>query len=113
MRLTISDSDIQAKALELGLIQPGEPVPANVRSRIVAALLAEQAPRAAAADVPVAKNISVQPGASVMVDGNPFPWVVQADAIEVTIAPDGSGLVRLTIPTLSVEITKSESEQPR
>lgn len=112
--LKFTDADIRRKAADLGLIGEGHTVPAHLRNRVVAALLAEQAPRkAAAADVPVAQSITVQPGTGVEVDGRPFPWVVQADHIEVTIAPDGSGLVRLTIPAKSVEILKTESEQPR
>lgn len=110
MRLTITDADIARKAAELGLIKPGEPVPANARSRVAAALMQEQMPRVKASDVPVAQSIVVQPGAGVEVDGRPFPWVIQSDTIEVVLDPSGSGLVRLTIPTLSVEITKSESE---
>lgn len=111
MRLTITEADVARKAAELGLVEPGAPVPPNVRSKVAAALLAEQAPRQAAADVPVAQSIVVQPGVGVEVDGRPFPWVIQADAIEVTLDPSGAGLVRLTIPTQSVQILKSESEQ--
>lgn len=107
MRLTITDADIARKAVELGVIKEGEPVPAAKRSTIAAALLQERAPRMAAADVPVAQSIVVQPGGGVEIDGRPFPWVVQADTIEVTLDPSGSGLVRLTIPTLSVQITKN------
>lgn len=110
MRLTVTDADIASKAVELGVIKPGEPVPPQVRSRIVAALLQEQVPRMKAADVPVAQSIVVQPGAGVEIDGRPFPWVIQAETIEVVLDPSGSGLVRLTIPTLSVEITKPEGE---
>ncbi|MEV6074915.1 hypothetical protein AB0L80_07390 [Streptomyces sp. NPDC052069] len=112
MRLTVTDADIARKAVELGVIQQGEPVPSAVRSRIVAALLQEQMPHMTSADVPVAQSIVVQPGSGVEIDGRPFPWVIQAETIEVTLDPSGSGLVRLTIPTLSVQITKPESENP-
>ncbi|MEU5036555.1 hypothetical protein AB0G48_20750 [Streptomyces rubiginosohelvolus] len=111
MRLTVTDADIARKAVQLGVIKEGQPVPPNERSRIVAALLQEQAPRMATADVPVSQSIVVQPGGGVEIDGRPFPWVIQAETIEVTLDPSGSGLVRLTIPTLSVQITKPESEQ--
>ena len=110
MKLTVTDADIARKAAELGVVFPGDPVPPAARSRVVAALLQERTPRAAAADVPVAQSITVQPGAGVEIDGRPFPWVVQADAIEVTLDPSGAGLVRLTIPTQSVQILKSEGE---
>nr|WSS66732.1 hypothetical protein OG284_36920 [Streptomyces sp. NBC_01177] len=113
MRLTVTDADIARKAVELGVIEEGEPVPPARRSRIVAALLQEQVSRGnRAADVPVAQSIVVQPGGGVEIDGRPFPWVIQAETIEVTLDPSGSGLVRLTIPTLSVQITKPESENP-
>lgn len=108
--ITFTPEQIRAKAERLGLIAPGDQLPAHQRSRVVAALAVEQAPAVKAADVPVAQSILVQPGAGVEIDGRPFPWIVQADAIEVTLAPDGSGLVRLTIPTQSVQITKPEGE---
>ncbi|MER7813677.1 hypothetical protein ABZ714_30740 [Streptomyces sp. NPDC006798] len=111
MRLTVTDADIRRKGVELGLIEEGQPVPPELRSRIAAALLAERAPRIRQDDVPVASSIRVQPGGGVEIDGRPFPWVVQADTIEVTLDPSGAGLVRLTIPTKSVEIIKSE--EPR
>jgi hypothetical protein len=110
MRLSLSEQDIHAKAVELGLIGPSDAVPPAVRSRVAAVLLREQAPRPAAADVPVAKAIVVRPGGGIEIDGRPFPWVVQADAIEVTVDPTGKGLVRLTIPADSVQIIQSESE---
>lgn len=110
MRLTVSEAEVRRKAIELGVITDGQALPAELRSRIVAALIAEQAPRVRQDDVPVASSIRVQPGGGVEVDGRPFPWVVQADTIEVTLDPSGAGLVRLTIPTKSVEIIKSESE---
>ncbi|MEU4256265.1 hypothetical protein AB0B42_00705 [Streptomyces fradiae] len=111
MRLAVTDADVARKAQELGLIKEGEALPAHLRSRVVAALLQEQAPRArAAADVPLAQSIRVQPGTGVEIDGRPFPWLIQAETIEVVLDPSGSGLVRLTIPTQSVEITKNESE---
>ncbi|MFW3473661.1 hypothetical protein ACN24M_20555 [Streptomyces microflavus] len=112
MRLTVTDDDIARKAVQLGVIKEGQMVPPNMRSRIVAALLQEQMPGVKTADVPVAQSIVVQPGGGVEIDGRPFPWVIQAETIEVTLDPSGSGLVRLTIPTLSVQITKPESETP-
>ncbi|MGW4250580.1 hypothetical protein [Streptomyces californicus] len=112
MRLTVTDAGIARKAVQLDVIKEGQPVPPNERSRIVAALLQEQMPGVKTADVPVAQSIVVQPGGGVEIDGRPFPWVIQAETIEVTLDPSGSGLVRLTIPTLSVQITKPESENP-
>ncbi|WP_432147959.1 hypothetical protein [Streptomyces sp. bgisy029] len=112
MRLTVTDADIARKAVQLGVIEEGQPVPPKERSRIAAALLQEQMPGVKKADVPVAQSIVVQPGGGVEIDGRPFPWVIQAETIEVTLDPSGSGLVRLTIPTQSVQIIKPESESP-
>lgn len=108
-----SDAEIQAKAEELGVIQPGQTLPREKRSRVAAVLLSEHRTRAAGqVALPVAQSITVYPGQSVEVDGKPFPWVIQSDAIEVTLDPSGKGLVRLTIPTKSVQIIKPEGETP-
>lgn len=104
--LNYSDEQLQAAAERLGLVDAGTPLPRHLRSRAVAALAAEQARPATAAAVPVAREIVVQPGGGIRVDGKPFPWVVQADRVEVALEPDGSGMVRLTIPAHNVQITK-------
>lgn len=114
MRLTITDQDIQRKALQLGLIQDEEPVPPHVRSKVAAALLQEQAPQPTEAP-PLAESIVIQPGGSIEIDGKPFPWTIQAEQMSVTLGPDGAGMVRLTIPARNVQILKpaDESEKPR
>ncbi|WP_030670701.1 hypothetical protein [Streptomyces rimosus] len=106
MPLSYSDAKIQAKAELLGLVQPGSQLPRRLRGKVVAALAAEQQRPAVADDVPLATSIIVEPGGGITVDGRPFPWIVQADRIEVTIGPDGAGMVRLTIPAANVQITK-------
>ena len=111
--LQFSDGQIQEKAVQLGVVSPGMPVPPRLRSRVVAALAAETARPAKGTPVPVAREIVVQPGGSIDIDGRPFPWVVQADQIEVTLGPDGAGLVRLTIPAHNIQITKPADEEPR
>lgn len=110
MPLSFTDDDIQAKAEQLGLVQPGQELPRNLRSKAVAALAAERRRPARAEDVPLAQAIVVQPGGDITVDGRPFPWVVQADRIEVTLGPDGAGMVRLTIPAANVQITEPADE---
>ncbi|MCP9205499.1 hypothetical protein [Streptomyces cucumeris] len=109
MRLSITEQDIQRKAAELGLVQEGEPVPARIRSKVAAALLQEQAPAPTEAP-PVAESIVIQPGGAIEIDGRPFPWTVQAEQMSVTLGPDGSGMVRLTIPARNVQITKPADE---
>lgn len=110
MPLSYSDEQIRQEAARLGLIQPGEDVPRHLRSRVVAALAAERQRPSRGEDVPLASSIVVQPGGTVEVDGRPFPWIVQADRIEVTLGPDGAGMVRLTIPARNIQILKPAPE---
>lgn len=111
MQVQFTDEQIAAKAVQLGVIEAGERLPRNLRSRIVAALIQEQAPRFTEAEAPpVAESIRVQPRGSIEVDGRPFPWLVQADRIEVSLEPDGSGMVRFTLPARSIEIIKPVDE---
>lgn len=113
MALSYSDEQIQAKAEQLGLVEAGCPVPRSQRSRVVAALVAES-PRAAEPQPPaVARQITVQPGGDITIDGQPFPWTIGRTPIEVCVNPDGVSTVRLTLLTESVQILKpapSESE---
>lgn len=113
-----TDQEIQAKAERLGVIQPGEELPRHHRSRVVAVLMQERRALGAPTDdgAPreplLAQRIVIQPGGAITVDGRPFPWIVQAEDMAVTLHPDGSGLVRLTLPTRSVQIIKpNESER--
>jgi hypothetical protein len=110
VQVSLSDHDIATKAVQLGLIAEGEQLPRHLRSRVVAALLADQQQRSAAS-APVAGSIVVTPGVGIEIDGHPFPWVIQRDAIEVVLDPSGQGLVRLTIPTKSVQIIKPEKPE--
>ncbi|MCD9196077.1 hypothetical protein [Streptomyces albireticuli] len=105
---TFTNDQISAKATQLGLITEGEELPRHQRSKVVAALLQER-PRSAAAS-PVAARIVIQPGGAVEVDGRPFPWLVQSDLIEVTLQPDGAGMVRLTLPARSIQIREPAPE---
>ncbi|MGK5729727.1 hypothetical protein [Streptomyces sp. URMC 124] len=109
MPLSFTDEQITAKAVQLGLITDGEDLPRHLRGRVVAALHTER-PRSTAVPPPVAERIVIQPGGSVEVDGRPFPWLVQADLIEVTLQPDGAGMVRLTLPARSIQILKPADE---
>lgn len=106
MPLSYDDAEVQAKAEQLGLVQPDTELPRHLRSKVVAALAAERRRPAAPEDVPLAQSIIVEPGGEITVDGKPFPWIVQADRIEVTLGQDGAGMVRLTIPAANVQITK-------
>ncbi|WP_330339416.1 hypothetical protein [Streptomyces sp. NBC_00557] len=112
-----SDSELHAKAVQLGVITEGEELPREQRSRVAAALLEER--RAAKAPAqpaePVrAREITVR-GTEITVDGKPFPWLVARAPMEIGLAVDGSGTVRLTLLADSVQVLKpptsnSESE---
>jgi hypothetical protein len=112
MHVQYSDAQIAEKAAALGLIQPGQDLPRHLRSRVLAVLIREAAPRIAKGDAlpPIAESIRVQPRGAIEVDGRPFPWLVQADRIEAVLEPDGSGMVRLTLPARSIEIVKPDTE---
>jgi hypothetical protein len=112
-----SDSELAAKAVQLGVITEGEDLPRNMRSRVAAALVEERR----AADRPeqlaepvIAREITVR-GSEITVDGKPFPWLVARAPMDIGLAPDGSGTVRLTLLAESVQVLKpstsnSESE---
>jgi hypothetical protein len=106
MSFSFTSEEILAQAVHLGVIQPGEDLPRHQRSRVVASLAAERQRPATQAEVPLAQSIVIQPGGDIEVDGKPFPWVIQADQMDLTLSPDGAGMVRLTIPTLSLQILK-------
>ncbi|WP_045562979.1 hypothetical protein [Streptomyces sp. FxanaA7] len=111
MQVQFTDDQIATKATDLGLIQAGEELPRNLRSKVLASLIQESAPRFQESEAPpVADSIRVQPRGCIDVDGRPFPWLVQADRIEVVLEPDGSGMVRLTLPARSIEIVKPDTE---
>jgi hypothetical protein len=106
MSLSFTDGEINAQAVRLGLIEEGAELPRHLRSRVVASLAAERQRPAQQAEVPVAQSIVIQPGGDIHVDGKPFPWVIQAEQMAVTLNPDGAGLVTLTLPALNVQILK-------
>lgn len=106
MPLSFTDEEIRAQAIRLGLIEDGHALPRNLRSRAVAALAAEQRRPATKADATIAQSIVIEPGGDVTVDGKPFPWVLQAEQMDVTLSPDGAGMVRLTLPALNIQIRK-------
>ena len=105
-----TDQEIRNKAVELGLIgSPNDPMPHRYRGRIVAAILQGQAPRPAPQQAPrMAGEIVVQPKGPILVDGEPFPWLVTDEPMDIRLAADGSGTVRLTLAAQAVQIIKPE-----
>ena len=113
MPLQFTDAELRTKAMELGLIGPGEPIPtaASVRSRIKAAIVEERRAAARAekqADPVCAKEIVVQPGGQVLVDGEPFPWLIARQAMEIGLNPEGISTVRLTLMAEAVQVLKPQ-----
>jgi hypothetical protein len=116
MRIKYDDADIAAKAVQLGLIQDGEELPRQMRGRVVAALLQERAASdpGKQPEPQVAKEIVVQRGGAILVDGEPFPWLVAKQPMEIALNPDGLSTVRLTLIAEAVQIIKPEPrEEPR
>lgn len=114
MNVQFSDDNITAKAVQLGLIREGESLPRHQRSRVVAALLQEAAgadPKQAAREPELADEIVIQPGGVILVNGEPFPWLVARQAMEIGLNPDGTSTVRLTLMAKSVQILKPEPRE--
>ncbi|WP_262702051.1 MULTISPECIES: hypothetical protein [Streptomyces] len=110
--LQFTDAEIQTKAEQLGLVRPGQPIPtAAMASTVKAALVEERraSARAEKADkAQLAKSIVVQPNGAILVDGEPFPWLISQDPMEIDLRHDGSGSVRLTLLVENVQIIKPE-----
>jgi hypothetical protein len=110
--INYSDDEIHAKAVGLGLIEPGEALPHRLRSRVLAALAAPTssgaAPEASRPRVPT--SIVVQPGGDILIDGTSIPWAVARERIDVTSNPDGPDTVRLTLLTEHASITDPATE---
>ncbi|MGW1134426.1 hypothetical protein [Streptomyces griseoluteus] len=112
MRLTYTDADIAAKAVHLGLISDGEPLPNRLRGKVVAALLQDQAaPASADAEPQLADEIVIQPNGVILVNGEPFPWLVAKEPVDVRVDPEGVSTVRMTLLTSAVQIIKPEPRE--
>lgn len=110
MRLTFTEADVAAKAIQLGLIQDGEELPRELRGKIVAALLQEEA-APATAEPQLAQEIVLQPGGVILVDGEPFPWLVAKEPVDVRVDPEGVSTVRMTLLANAVQIIKPEPRE--
>jgi hypothetical protein len=111
MGLQIDETALRAKAVELGVIKDGEELPRNQRARVAAVLVADSRPRTPALRQPVcAKDITVR-GNEITVDGEPFPWLVAAEPMQIGLNPGGTSTVRLTLLAENVQILKPEPDQ--
>lgn len=114
MNVQFSDHDITAKAVHLGLIREDETLPRHLRSRVVAVLVQEAAsadPKQAAHEPELADEIVIQPGGVILVNGEPFPWLVARQAMEIGLNPDDVSTVRLTLMAKSVQVLKPEPRE--
>lgn len=109
MPIRYSEQEILDKAVQLGLVEDGQPLPRHLRGRVVAALVAaDAAPRPQTVQPRLASQIVVQPGGDILVDGQPFPWLVGKDPMDIHLAPGGISTVRLTLLASAIQIIPPE-----
>jgi hypothetical protein len=114
MHIQFTDQQIHDKAVELQLIYPSQELPRNLRSSVVSALIQQEAQggRPAGGGEPqLAKEIVIQPGGVILVDGEPFPWIVTNEPMQINLATDGPSTVRLTLASDAVQIIKPEPRE--
>lgn len=109
-----TDDELHAKAEQLGIVGAGEPIPKAMLNKVKAALIEQR--RASArqeqgdAEPRLAKSIAIQPGGQILVDGEPFPWLVAKQPMDIGLNPDGVSTVRLTLLAESVQVLKSKTD---
>lgn len=109
MPISYSEQEIEAKAVELGVIPAGVPLPRHMRSRVVAAMAAGDAAEKAAPPEPeLAQEIVIQPGGAILINGEPFPWLIAKQPMDIGLNPDGVSTVRLTLMAATVQIIRPE-----
>lgn len=111
MPLSFTDQQIDDEAVRLGLIGDGEDLPRHQRSRVVAVLAQQE--NSAKAPAPerapqLAREVVIDPSGPIHVDGQPFPWFVGAEPMDIRLDPDGTSTVRLTLLTESLIVTRPE-----
>lgn len=107
-------AELTAKAEQLGILQPGNVLSAAMASKVKAAIVEERRAvarqEAPALEARLAKEIVVDPGGAILIDGEPFPWLVAKQAMDVTLNPHGVSTVRLTLLAESVQILKPKTD---
>ncbi|MFE3657279.1 hypothetical protein [Streptomyces sp. NPDC059165] len=111
MKLQFTEADIRAKAIELGVIKESQELPRSKRSRVVAAMLQQAAGGHEAADPKLANEIVIQPGGVILIDGEPFPWIVADQPMDIGLHPDGISTVRMTLMARAVQVIKPEPRE--
>lgn len=109
MPLSYTEQQIREQAVFLGLVEDGVELPRHLRSKVVATMVhTDGAERAVVAEPQLAQAIVIQPGGAVLVDGEPFPWLIARQPMEISLDPDGTSTVRLTLMAASVQIVQPE-----
>lgn len=113
--LAVTEAEVYAEAVRLGLVTDGEDLPRHLRSQAVASLAAPVPPPAAADDEPAGGRsaggppdpdavLTVYADGPVLLNGAPFPLFVAREPIEVVTRPDGQTTVRLTVVAGAVHL---------
>ncbi|MGW0566069.1 hypothetical protein [Streptomyces tauricus] len=108
-----TDAELHAKAVELELIGKDQDLPRQARSRVAAALLEErraETRQEQTAEPVCAKEIVVQPGGQVLIDGEPFPWLIAKQPMEISVNPEGISTVRMTLLAEAVQVLKPKTD---
>ncbi|WP_030303508.1 hypothetical protein [Streptomyces katrae] len=110
MPVRYTEQEIRAQAHRLGLIAGSQDVPRSMRSKVISTLLeADRPPIEAPVEAPrLAQQIVIQPGGAVLIDGSPFPWLIARHPMEISLDPDGTSTVRLTLMAGAVQIVQPE-----
>jgi hypothetical protein len=107
--ISYTDQQIRDKAVHLGLIQDGDDLPRHLRGKVVAALAyGDAADRQQAPEPQLAQEIVIQPGGAILIDGEPFPWLVAGQPMDIGLNPDGVSTVRLTLMAATVQVIRPE-----
>lgn len=109
--LEFTNSEMRAKAVQLGIIKDGEDLPVGALSKIKAALVEERRTAAEPTeDGPyIGGQISIRPGVSVELDGQRLPAAAEPVEIRVSADPDIPSTVRLTLLAHTIQTTKEPS----
>jgi hypothetical protein len=117
MPIRYTDEQIRGHAAHLGLIEAGQSLPQHLRSRVVASLVEQdrqgadrQEPDEGSAPAP-ARSIDIHPGGAIAIDGRALPWLVAPEPIAITLLPDGSGTVRLSLTADAIRVHPRPHEE--
>ncbi|KOU41254.1 hypothetical protein ADK55_29115 [Streptomyces sp. WM4235] len=109
MPIKYTDQEIHEQAVRLHLIGDSDELPRNLRSRVLATLVeVDRQQKVSGAEPELAQEIVIQPGGLILVDGNPFPWLVAAQPMDIGLNPDGVSTVRLTLMAANVQVIRPE-----